>query len=270
MHLQAQLKKEDPELWRSIEEHEEAASQKEQTPKKKKKQVKGKKKKKAHGARCVGEDAEGYQVSEGATGHPAPTAASAAAAVRMRTRHMGARHVPVQVVHAGAAPDPRNYREAMRDARAGKWKVAIKVEFESLERNNTWEVVVKPRNSKLLHTMWVFKTKTHADGTVERYKGRLVVCGIEQKCGVDYIVTFSAVLGMTTGKLTFVMAHVWGGAGTARGRAECLRQGGQGGGIGDIPLHSGWDGDPRQASRTARSEAQGLARAAIDQASVRP
>ncbi|KAG6609052.1 Integrase catalytic core protein [Phytophthora cinnamomi] len=61
----------------------------------------------------------------------------------------------------------------------------------------------------MLHTKWVFKTKTHADGTVERYKGRLVVCGNEQEYGIDYIVTFSAVLDLTTGKLIFVMAHVW-------------------------------------------------------------
>ncbi|KAG6572596.1 Integrase catalytic core protein [Phytophthora cinnamomi] len=210
VQLQAQLKREDPELWRSIEERGEATQQKEKVPIKKKKQAKGKKKKKkAHGTDGVGEDAEGDQGSEGAGEQLAPIAASAAPAARMQTRHMGAKHVPVQVVHAVVTPDPRNYREAMRDARANKWKEAIKVEFEALESNNTWEVVARPRNSKLLHTKWVFKTKTHADGTVERYKGRLVVCGNEQEYGIDYIVTFSAVLDLTTGKLIFVMAHVW-------------------------------------------------------------
>ncbi|KAE8985246.1 hypothetical protein PR001_g22945 [Phytophthora rubi] len=211
VQLQAQLKREGPELWRSIEEREEATQQKEKAPKKKKKQVKSKKnKKKAHGTDDVGENAEGDQGSEGAGEQLAPTAASAAPAARMQPRHMGAKHVPVQVVHAVVTPDPRNYREAMRDARANKWKEAINVEFVALESNNTWEVVARPRNSKLLHTKWVFKTKTHADGTVERYKGRLVVCGNEQEYGIDYIVTFSAVLDMTTGKLIFVMAHVWG------------------------------------------------------------
>ncbi|KAE9302338.1 hypothetical protein PR003_g22284 [Phytophthora rubi] len=184
VQLQALLKREDPELWRSIEEREEATQQKEKAPKKKKKQVKSKKnKKKAHGTDDVGENAEGDQGSVGAGEQLAPTAASAAPAARMQTRHMGAKHVPVQVVHAVVTPDPRNYREAMRDARANKWKEAIKVEFVALESNNTWEVVARPRNSKLLHT--------------EEY-------------GIDYIVTFSAVLDMTTGKLIFVMAHVWG------------------------------------------------------------
>ncbi|KAE9238201.1 hypothetical protein PF005_g327 [Phytophthora fragariae] len=187
IQLQAQLKREDPELWRSIEEREDATQQKEKAPKKKKKQSKGKKKKKkAHGTNDVGGDTEGAQGSEGAWEQLAPTAASAAPAARMQTRHMGVKHVPVQVVHAVVTPDPRNYREAMRDARANKWKEAIKVEFEALESNNTWEVVARPRNSKLLHTKWVFKTKTHADGTVE------------------------PVLDMTIGKLIFVMAHVWG------------------------------------------------------------
>ncbi|KAE8984486.1 hypothetical protein PR002_g22929 [Phytophthora rubi] len=153
VQLQALLKREDPELWRSIEEREEATQQKEKAPKKKKKQVKSKKnKKKAHGTDDVGENAEGDQGSVGAGEQLAPTAASAAPAARMQTRHMGAKHVPVQVVHAVVTPDPRNYREAMRDARANKWKEAIKVEFVALESNNTWEVVARPRNSKLLHT----------------------------------------------------------------------------------------------------------------------
>ncbi|GMF52340.1 unnamed protein product [Phytophthora fragariaefolia] len=186
VQFQAQLKKEDPEMWRSIEEREEAASQKEQTPKKKK-QVKGKKKKKAHGAGGVGEEAEGYQASEGTTGQPTPTATRAVPAARTRTRHMGAKHVSVQVVHAVVAADSRNDREAMRDARADKWKE---------QQAAAHEVGLQDQDA--------------CDGTVECYKGRLVVCGNEQEYGVDYIVTFSAVLDMTTGKLIFVMAHVWG------------------------------------------------------------
>ncbi|KAG6617822.1 Integrase catalytic core protein [Phytophthora cinnamomi] len=73
VQLQAQLKREDPELWRSVEEREEATQQKEKVPKKKKKQAKGKKKKKkAHGTDGVGEDAEGDQGSEGAGEQLAP------------------------------------------------------------------------------------------------------------------------------------------------------------------------------------------------------
>ncbi|OWZ14944.1 hypothetical protein PHMEG_00011504 [Phytophthora megakarya] len=68
----------------------------------------------------------------------------------------------------------------------------------------------EPRDCKLLNTKLVYKTKTHADGTVERRKGRLVACGNEQVYGVDYTDTISAVLDMTTGKVIFVLAHIWG------------------------------------------------------------
>ncbi|KAJ8524294.1 hypothetical protein ON010_g16825 [Phytophthora cinnamomi] len=152
VQLQAQLKREDSEPWRSIEEREGAAKQKEM----------------AHDARDV--IVEGGQGSEGAAGEAGLASTGEGIATRMRT----AKHVLVQAVNAVIAPDLKNYRESMRDTRADKWREAMRVEFEPLENNNAWEVVVRPRNSKLLHTNWVYKTKTHADGTVERCKGRLV------------------------------------------------------------------------------------------------
>ncbi|KAE9145751.1 hypothetical protein PF005_g33663 [Phytophthora fragariae] len=104
----------------------------------------------------------------------------------MRTRYMGKKHVSVGSVSAVMLKDPKNVREAMRDPRGEKWKQAIREEIEALEQNGTWKVVKKPENAKLLHTKWVFKLKTHADGTIERYKARLVARGDEQEYGVDY------------------------------------------------------------------------------------
>jgi len=66
-------------------------------------------------------------------------------------------------------------------------------EIASQEANNTWEVVDRPEGYKLLDTRWVFKIKQNPDGTVDRYKARLVIRGYRQQEGVDYYETFAPV-----------------------------------------------------------------------------
>uniref|UniRef100_A0AAV1U914 Reverse transcriptase Ty1/copia-type domain-containing protein n=1 Tax=Peronospora matthiolae TaxID=2874970 RepID=A0AAV1U914_9STRA len=105
--------------------------------------------------------------------------------------------------------DPENYHEAMQSPRSAGWQQAMTGEIESLEANGTWEVVPRPYGQKMLHSKWVYKTKRHADGTLERYNARLVACENEQSHGVDYTVTFSAVLNMTTAKVVLALARVW-------------------------------------------------------------
>ncbi|KAE9301204.1 hypothetical protein PF008_g22824 [Phytophthora fragariae] len=226
--------------------------------------------------------AKSAELAEGAGGDgqgpegtiKATDAASAAESIgrRMATRNMGAKHVPVGAVCSATAPDPRNYREAMRSERAVKWKVAMEEEIGALEDNETWELMKKPDRVKVLHSKWVFKTKKHADGSVERYKGRLVACGNEQSYGVDYTDTFSAVLDVTTGK---VISH-WpssgggGGAGAAWRRAKRVREGGQGGEPPDLTLRPARDGDQRGEARGAGRPTQARARSAAQEEPVRP
>ena len=51
--------------------------------------------------------------------------------------------------------DPKTYEYATHDPR---WKTAMKEEFISLQKNNTWELVDLSPGRKLVQCKWVFKT----------------------------------------------------------------------------------------------------------------
>jgi hypothetical protein len=49
--------------------------------------------------------------------------------------------------------------------------------MDSIMSNSTWEVVERPYGCKPIGSKWVFKKKLWPDGTIERYKARLVIKG---------------------------------------------------------------------------------------------
>jgi histone deacetylase 1/2 len=48
-------------------------------------------------------------------------------------------------------------------------------EFDALLRNRTWTLVPHPSDACVISGKWVFKVKTGADGSFDRYKARWVV-----------------------------------------------------------------------------------------------
>lgn len=58
---------------------------------------------------------------------------------------------------------------------------------------------------------WVFKTKLHSDGALERLKARLVAKGSTPVPGVDFTETYSPVIKPTTIRVVLIvaLAHKW-------------------------------------------------------------
>ena len=66
-------------------------------------------------------------------------------------------------------------------------------ELTTLERAGTWVTVPRPTDKNIVGSKWVFCIKRKADGSVDKYKARLVARGFTQIYGVDYFTTFSPV-----------------------------------------------------------------------------
>ncbi|GKC14427.1 ribonuclease H-like domain-containing protein [Tanacetum coccineum] len=76
-------------------------------------------------------------------------------------------------------------------SQSGIWHNAMYDEYNALVKNGTWLLVPRPAGVNMVRSMWLFKHKFHADGTLSRYKARLVANGSSQQLGVDFDETFS-------------------------------------------------------------------------------
>jgi transposase InsO family protein len=116
-----------------------------------------------------------------------------------RARQLARRQAKHRSVHhALVIVEPRSYTEATSCSQKDEWRIAMKNEYDSLIDNQTWTLCQLPSNRKAIRSKWVFKTKTKADGTIDRFKARLVAQGFSQRHGIDFDETFSPVASMPT------------------------------------------------------------------------
>ena len=67
----------------------------------------------------------------------------------------------------------------------------MKVEMDTLQYNQTWDLVLLPKGEWTIGCKWVFSVKYLADGLKDRYKARLVAKGFTQIVGKDFGATFA-------------------------------------------------------------------------------
>nr|GFC07862.1 ribonuclease H-like domain-containing protein [Tanacetum cinerariifolium] len=88
---------------------------------------------------------------------------------------------------------------------------AMHDEYNALVKNGTWILVPRPAGINFVRSMGLFKHRFHVDGTLSRYKARLVANGSSQQLGIDCDETFSLVVKPATIRtvLSLAVSRKW-------------------------------------------------------------
>ncbi|CAI7763470.1 unnamed protein product [Closterium sp. NIES-53] len=115
----------------------------------------------------------------------------------------------VTAVHGTETPkEPATVQQALGGEHREKWHEAMEKELKALQERNTWNVVPigVARNKTILTGKWVFRVKTKADGTIDKFKARWVVRGFDQEHGRDFTETFAQVGRHTSLRILLAIA----------------------------------------------------------------
>jgi len=115
---------------------------------------------------------------------------------------------PASVCSASPEHEPLTFKDATQHS---AWQQAMQDEIRALQSNGTWTLVPYCSSMNVVGSRWVYKIKRRADGSIDRYKARLVARGFTQQEGINYLETFSPVVKPATVRLvlTIVVSRGW-------------------------------------------------------------
>jgi hypothetical protein len=115
-------------------------------------------------------------------------------------------------VKVGDVPIPKNIEEALTGHYSGYWWDALHAEMLTHGTNGTFELSPLPTGFKPIKNKWVFDVKPadSSDGTIRKFKCRLVAKGFSQVPGRDFDDTFAPVAHITSIRLIIALAAQMG------------------------------------------------------------
>jgi hypothetical protein len=99
--------------------------------------------------------------------------------------------------------DPTCFEEAIQKK---EWVDAMKKEYQSIIKNDVWEIVPRPKRKDVVSSKSLFKIKHAADRSIEKYKARFIARGVSKKKGIDYEETFSPIARYTSIRTIIALA----------------------------------------------------------------
>ena len=90
--------------------------------------------------------------------------------------------------------------------RSKEWREAMRLEFNGLLANNTWELVEPYSSMNFVSWKWIYRIKQKVDGSLERYKAQLMAHDFNQMYSINDDETFSPVVKPTAIRLVLSIA----------------------------------------------------------------
>ncbi|XP_049318346.1 uncharacterized protein LOC105224069 isoform X1 [Bactrocera dorsalis] len=116
----------------------------------------------------------------------------------------------LNLIDADDVKVPESVEQVLSSEYATKWYDAMQNEYNSLMKNETWQLAEIPKGQKAVRCKWVYALKRDKEGKVDRFKARLVAKGYSQVYGVNYDETFSPVVRYSTIQMIFALAAEYG------------------------------------------------------------